>query len=60
MLATNLLAKNILVQVDKHGHKYQMLEEISEDQKSEEAIKENNTWYTTCTGTQRCRYITKR
>lgn len=51
ILAANLLAENILAQVNEHGHKHQMLEEIGGHRKSEEAIEENNVWFTTRRGT---------
>ena len=53
ILAANLLAENILAQVDEHGHKQQMLEEISGHRKSVEAIEEEEAWFTTRNGTRR-------
>ena len=57
--AMNLLAENILTQVDEHRHKYQILKEIGGHRKSEEVIRENNDWYITGSRTQRCRHATK-
>ena len=59
ILAANLLAENLLAQVDEHGHKYQMMESIMGHRKSGNTLKEDEAWYTTHNGTRRRKTTTK-
>ena len=59
ILAANLLAENILAQVDEYGHKHQMLEEIGGHRKTDEAIEESDAWLTTKSGSRRRKLTTR-
>lgn len=59
ILTANLLAESILEQVDEHGHKHRMMEEINGHRKSDEALNEDESWYRTKNGTKRRKHTTK-
>src|SRR6056300_696374 len=59
ILSANLLAENILDQVDEHGHRHRLMEEIGGHRKTEEALKEVDSWYMTESGTKRRKKTTK-
>ena len=57
--AANILAENLLAQVDEHGHKHRMMEEISEYRKGKDAIEKEDGYIITSNGTRRKRWTTK-
>ena len=59
ILAANLLAENIMAQVDEHGHKHRMFEEMTAHRKSAKAVNVEDGWFTTRTGTKRRRRTTR-
>src|SRR6056300_2119734 len=59
VLSANLLAENILQQVDEHGHKHRLMEEISGHRKSDDAVTKDEGWIETPNGTKRRRRTTK-
>ena len=58
ILSANLLAENLLAQVDEHGHKHLLMEEITEHRSDEKAVKKQDGFYTLKSGTQRRRHTT--
>ena len=58
ILSANLLAENLLAQVDEHGHKHLLMEEITDHRSGEEAVKKQNGFYALRSGTQRRRHTT--
>ena len=58
ILSANLLAENLLAQVDEHGHKHLLMEEITDHRSGEEAVKKQNGSYALRSGTQRRRHTT--
>ena len=48
VLSANILAENILAQVDEHGHRHRMMEEIVDHRKGKGAIKKSDGYHTLC------------
>lgn len=59
ILSANLLAENILEQVDENGHKHRMMEEIGGHRKLEGALEKEDAMYRTANGTLRRKRTTK-
>ena len=58
-LAANVIAENILLHVDEEGHRQLLMDEIIDHQKNKDAIKEDDTFYTTRNGTRLLQQSTK-
>ena len=58
-LAANVLAENILSQVDEDGHRQLMLDEIIDHRSNQDAITKKDAFYTTTTGRKTRRRTTK-
>ncbi|CAJ1941927.1 unnamed protein product, partial [Cylindrotheca closterium] len=58
IFSANLLAENLLAQVDEHGHKHLLMEEITEHRSNEKAVKKQDGFYSLKSGTQRRRHTT--
>ncbi|CAJ1945011.1 unnamed protein product [Cylindrotheca closterium] len=52
VLAANLLAENLLAQVDEHGHRHLLMEEITEHRSDEKAVKMKDAFYPLASGAQ--------
>jgi len=59
VLAANLLAENILEQVDEWGHKHRMMEEIGGHRKGTDALSQEQAFMTTYNGAKKRRKTTK-
>ena len=59
VLTANLIAENILTQVDDNGHVHMMLDEIEDHRVLHDAVKRNGGTYKTSQGTIRKKYTTK-
>jgi len=57
--SANMLATNILSQVDEHGHCHHMMEEIGGHRRSEDALNKDEAFYVMESGTQPQRFTTK-
>ena len=57
-LAANIIAENLLAQVDEEGHRQLLMEEIIDHRKNEHAIDKKNALYTTKQGTKKRRITT--
>jgi len=57
-LAANILAENLLAQVDEHGHRHRMMEEIMDHRKNDKAIPKEDGYVTLPSGTTRQRRTT--
>lgn len=58
-LSANLLAENILEQVNKHGYKHRMMEEIGGHCKLKDALEKDEAMYRTSRGTLQRKQTTK-
>ena len=58
ILSANLLAENLLAQVDEHGHKHLLIEEITDHCPGGKAVKKQDGFYTLGSGTQRRQHTT--
>jgi len=58
-LSANMLAANILSQVDEHGYRHRMMEEIGGHRRSKDAIDKSEAFFTTVKGTIRRKPTTK-
>ena len=59
VLSANLLAENLLEQVDEHGHKHRMMEEIGGHRKLDDAVPIEDAFYETAQGNKRRRMTTR-
>ena len=59
VMTVNLIAKNILAQVDDNGHVHMMLDEIEDHRVLQDAVKRNEGTYKTSQGTIRKKRTTK-
>lgn len=58
-ISANVIAENLLSQVDQEGHRQMMLKEIIDHRFTNEAIREEDAFYTTHTGVQRRKQTTR-
>ena len=58
-LTTNVIAENILSQVDNEGHRQRLLEEIIDHRSNHNAVQEHDSFITTSSGGKRRRETTK-
>ncbi|CAJ1929564.1 unnamed protein product [Cylindrotheca closterium] len=58
IFSAKLLAENLLVQVDEHGHKHLLMEEITEHRSNKKAVKKQDGFYSLKSVTQRRRHTT--
>ena len=59
VLGANIIAENLLAQVDEEGHRQLLMEEIIDHRKSDVAIDKEDSFYTTSKGTKRRKMTTK-
>ena len=59
MMTANIIAENLLSQVDDEGHKHLMIDEIEDHRKNSDAINKSDGTYTTRSGQQRAKRTTK-
>ena len=59
ILTANLIAENILAQVDDNGHVHMMLDKIEDHRVLPDVVKKNEGTYTTSQGTVRKKCTTK-
>ena len=58
-LAANIITENILLQVEKEGHRKLLMNVIIDNQTHKDDIKEDDTFYTKMDGTIHCRHTIK-
>ena len=58
-IPVNVIAENLLSQVDEEGHRHIHLNEIIDHRRNEEAIPKEEEYFTTSTGTKRRKITTK-
>lgn len=58
ILAANYLAENLLAQVDEHGHRHRMMEEISDHRTNDRAVKKSDGYIVLGSGQTRQRRTT--
>ena len=58
-LTANVIAENILAQVDEHGHRHMLIEEIEDHRTTKDAIPKNQGTYTTRSGYERKKWTTR-
>ena len=58
-ISTNVIAENLLSQVNQEGHRQLMLDEIIDHRKLPDAIEKSDAFYTTHTGIRRRKYTTR-
>ena len=59
VLAANVIAENILSQVDKEGHRQILLDEIIDHRKNDNVISMDDVFFTTRRGLRRRKYTTR-
>ena len=58
-LSANVIAENLLAQVDADGHRQLLMDEIIDHRRDDNAIKKEDAFYTTSQGTQRRKMTTR-
>jgi hypothetical protein len=58
-MSANIIAQNILSQVDEEGHRQLMMDEITDHRSTDEAVREEDAFYITESGLRRRRNTTK-
>ena len=58
-LSANIIAENLLAQVDEEGHRQMMIDEIIDHRSDDTAVKKEHGYFTTTSGQQRRKWTTK-
>ena len=58
-LSANIIAENMYAQVDEHGHREVLFDEITDVRSNNEAIKPEDAFYTTPNGVEKRKHTTK-
>ena len=59
-IAANIIAENLLSQVDAEGHRQMMLDEIIDHRCNQDVVMKHDAFYYTKYGVKRRKYTTKR